>query len=188
MKTTKVRQTEHYTDSQGEHIVCRGKLIIVSLNGQIANLQPLIISETEEIEVGNKIFANNPGTQELGIFTAKSRNKREWYIEELSYSVSSCRKILALPEHFSPKQLQAIVDGKLRDGDEVFVECESIGPGFHAWYEVELTNNHIKLFPVKQQEESWNDILLYYKGHCHNYTPEEFCDHLSMYYHLPKRK
>lgn len=35
-------------------------------------------------------------------------------------------KILALPEHFSPRHLQAIVDGKLKDGDKVLLEVEEI--------------------------------------------------------------
>lgn len=39
---------------------------------------------------------------------------------------NGCKKILALPEHFSPKHLQAIVDGKLKDGDKVLVECERV--------------------------------------------------------------
>lgn len=33
-------------------------------------------------------------------------------------------KILALPEHFSSKHLQSIIDGKLKENDEVYVECE----------------------------------------------------------------
>lgn len=39
----------------------------------------------------------------------------------------SCFKILALPEHFSPQQLQDIVDGKLKEGQKILLECEDVG-------------------------------------------------------------
>ena len=41
-----------------------------------------------------------------------------------SNTTNEYSKILALPEHFSPKHLQAIVDGKLKDGDK----AELFGP------------------------------------------------------------
>lgn len=82
----------------------------------IKYLKPILISETENIEIG-----------EIGL---NSHNQIFQY-GELSKQLSekdpstSYRKILALPEHFSPKTLQDIVEDKLKDRDKVYVECES---------------------------------------------------------------
>ena len=70
--------------------------------------KPIIISLTEKIEEGDctlyegeVIEPYNGGDQ----------------------CISGRYKILVLPEQFSPKHLQAIVDGKMNDGDKVLVEC-----------------------------------------------------------------
>lgn len=108
----KVKQTETYKDSQGEHIVCKGKLIIPmrdNNNDGKGWLKPIIISETEKIEVDDWGYGMD------GLFEYKG-----------SVNIDGGRlpnKVLALPEHFSPKHLQAIADGKLKDGDKVYVEC-----------------------------------------------------------------
>lgn len=67
-----------------------------------------------------------------------------------------------MSEQFCPELLQQIVDGIYTDGDEVFVECEvridfidMEDAGNGAAYKIKLTNNHIKLFPVKQSIESY---------------------------------
>lgn len=127
--------------------------------GNILNkITPIIISETEEIEKGDKRAYSNP------------YYKGEWEIVENEFPYSEgdseyC-KILALPEHFSPKQLQAIVDGKMKDGDEVYLECNtsednmdsyvSMFGGEEVGNTIKLNqNNHITLHKV---EESWDDI------------------------------
>ena len=66
--------------------------------------RPILISRTEKIEVGDWVLWKGK------ILQAKS--------EHTNVAI----KILALPEHFSPKHLQAIVDGKLKEG-KVLVEC-----------------------------------------------------------------
>jgi len=169
--TTKVTKTEQYKDSQGEHLVCRGKLVLLPLEEPIVigghnPIRPIIISETEEVEVGDK-FIWIDGL-EKGIFTAISDLV---YIgkDEIPISLigSMGRKTLALSENFSPKHLQAIVDGKLKDGDEVFVACEQYKEivelydfeegEVNDWYDdiiniIKLNkDNHIKLFPVKKE-------------------------------------
>ncbi len=58
-----------------------------------------------------------------------------------------CKKILALPEHFLSEQLQMIIDGKLKDGDRVLIECYG-APGS---YGIERVNNHIILYPIEEK-------------------------------------
>jgi D-lyxose ketol-isomerase len=129
MKTTKVTNTKKHQTSQGEHLVVEGKLVllrtdIVNAIIQIPNdyegfeyYKPLIISETEKIDVGDWAMEN---VEDMGMkyqsFQVTSKN--------LLYSRSYCKKILALPEQLSHKHCQTIVDGKMKDGDKVLVECE----------------------------------------------------------------
>lgn len=61
------------------------------------------------------------------------RNGVKNWKEASEYYKWSCYKILTLPEHFSPKYLQDIVDGKMKNADKVLIECEnfkvcSLGP------------------------------------------------------------
>lgn len=83
--------------------------------------KPILISETEGIEKhdsflnlkSNRIFVNDMG---------------------LEISNETEKKIITLPEHFSPKLLQDIVDGKLKEGDRVLVECEVDRDDERNWY------------------------------------------------------
>lgn len=61
--------------------------------------------------------------------TENTSGEECWYynhvFKTLVFGVSTgYAKILALPEHFSPKHLQATVDDKLKDRDKVLIECE----------------------------------------------------------------
>jgi len=130
MYQPKVTQTEKYTDNQGNiHTVCRGKLVLVEKDAESNSLltkssigyiskregdiiydpkglDPIIISETEEIEVGDKVYDDLHKEQR----DHYNKNKKRFF------------KVLSLPEHFSDKHLQAIVDGKLKQG-KVLVKC-----------------------------------------------------------------
>lgn len=77
-------------------------------------VKPILISETEKIEVGDWYYFD--GGEVKNLLQLK---------EPMTYTEERY-KILALPEHFSPKHLQAIVDGKLKDGSIVLLECEEI--------------------------------------------------------------
>lgn len=118
-------------------------------------LKPILISETEKIEVGEQFS--------MGAFT-------NWKIEvrkDVDYGVFEPKyKILALSEHFSPEQLQMIVDGKLKDGDKVLVECERGGnfdpydnqiPGMDYWYQIKL-NPHITIYPVEEKMYTRDEV------------------------------
>jgi hypothetical protein len=88
----------------------------------IKSVKPIIISETEKIEVGDWVLYSTSVHKVLDI------NNAGYLVRmldgEFRLSKGSCNKILALPEQISPKHLQDIVDGKIKDGDKVLVECE----------------------------------------------------------------
>lgn len=158
----KVKQIEQYSDSQGEHIVCRGKLLLLD---QPLDLYSIIISEREEIELGDLVYHERMFTTGVtGIYKAVDRRSngdfKFVFIDDPSifFYATKSHKILTLPEHFSDKHLQAIVDGKLKDGDEVYLKCDwgirrqdSINKKIHLIYLD--SQNHITLFPAKQSLE-----------------------------------
>lgn len=144
----KVSLTQLYKDSQTEAIVCNGKLMLIcdqrylpeigmlgwsKTNGyfickqkftkdqkdlhEICVVLPVIFSPLETIEPSDRwINTINPI---LGVQLATAED-----IKHISGNdIIHCRKVLAVTENLSTKHLQAIVDGKLRDGDEVFVAC-----------------------------------------------------------------
>lgn len=88
---------------------------------QAQYLKPIIISETEKIEVGDKFLINNTIHSCTGYDGLKVISNDE---STYCHSHGIC-KILALPNHFSPEQLQMIVDSKLKKGDKVLVECDN---------------------------------------------------------------
>lgn len=199
MKQVKVKSVENYEDKQGKHLVCKGKLVLIRtglINAilQIPNnfegfdyYKPIIISETEEIEVGDKFITEQ---NHIFICTSKDDNCIKFFKEGLEddgyeYTTTNGRKILVLPEQFSTKQLQAIVDGKMKDGDEVYVECEGYNrsttweydePEMYIIAKFLPEPGHIKLFPVKK-EETWDDII-------ERFTENKFFDEHNTYDYL----
>jgi len=140
--------------------------------------KPIIISETEKEKDGHALVYDAVSEQIL----------REPYID------SDCYKILALPEHFTNKQLQAIVDGKLKDGDKVIVEVEGHG------FEWDFNNNkYVNITIIKQpltlhkSEESWGNIVNEFKEWARRNNKNikdsfAFSGFLANKYHPPKRK
>jgi hypothetical protein len=127
-----------------------------------ATINPIFISKTEKIEVGDWVY-DRAGHQKVYIkefdaLAVDGGNCSDW-----------CVKILALPDHFSPEQLQDIVDGKLKEG-KYLLECE-------MWYKditgehkaLMLTgteypkiklNPHITIYPVEERKYSEEDMRL----------------------------
>ncbi len=113
-------------------------------------LKSILISLTEKIEEGDKVYQ----TVNKSIIDAPFDCDP---IEDHRF-----KKILSLPEHFSPKHLQAIVDGKLKDGDKVLVECEE-GKRFSmlddrdiSIYRIKLnSSNHITLHKAEEKMYSY---------------------------------
>jgi hypothetical protein len=93
------------------------------LNRAIGNFffNPIIISETEQIEVGDPWI--NINDQTLGIHYSATEHDVQMIKQK---NATNCKKILALPENFTSKQIQAINDKRLRDGDKLLVECTHV--------------------------------------------------------------
>lgn len=172
MYQPEVENTEEYSDCRGECVVHMGRLVLIesdALHGLLCKdengkvcfpeniktisewLVPIIISETEEIKEGDWGYGMD------GLFEYKGK-----------VNIDNGRlpnKVLALPEQFSDKHLQAIADGKMKDGDKVLVKCEKhfnakksntkgLYPVTYFTYSVDLDQqNHITLFSVKKSLE-----------------------------------
>lgn len=129
--------------------------------------KPILISETEKIEVGD--WAYNLKTKELKQATTQDG--------AILSGMTWC-KVLALPEHFSPKHLQAIVDGKLKDGDKVLVECEK--KDYRGDWDYVGNNNSVYKTEHFIKFNSSNHITLR-KTEEKMYTREESINHLAVY-------
>lgn len=172
MYQPKVKETQKYSDSQGEYIVCKGKLVPVKsekgdstvfyFDGALeTHYNPTIISETEEIGEGDWVYIENWSGDKLlsthvGRLDKKWKNESDCVVDGKIYYLateghsSKVYKILALPEHFSNKHLQAIVDGKMEEG-EVLVNCVIERDGGENIYKINIDQqNHITLFPAQQ--------------------------------------
>lgn len=172
--TTKVEHTEIYTDSQGEHTVCRGKLKLFT-----------DINNFPEIgQIGQYFDERGRFLNNLNPFKRKADDCA--VVIPIIYSQNEGRKIVFSYE-FSPKHLQAIIDGKLKDGDEVFVECIETQGDWYTERElafinvIKLNNGYIKLFPVA---ETWDNIIARAREkyvHC-----TDILQHIRENYYPPK--
>lgn len=152
---TKVKTVETYNS----HTVCKGKLVFVmcypdskdiwgksktlSIIGDDGKYKgrrvfPIIISETER----------PVPTENERVYSTVSKTIST-FPDPRFFSDGTYFKVLAFPENFSQEQLKMIVDGKLKDGDDVLVECEYKSPGALTGTVtgnyIKLTDNHITL-------------------------------------------
>lgn len=141
-----VSATQTYSYNQGKHIACKGKLLVLANGPTPDQCIPIIISETEDLGVGDYAY----DTHFQSIFVVEN----EYKLNTVN-GVGYCDKILALPEHFSPKYLQSIVDGRMKDGDEVLIKCafcvsyQTKAPDI-GWDRIHLNKRkHITLFPLE---------------------------------------
>lgn len=128
--------------------------------------KPIIISETDQQDSLNKgdniLFTGSDGLQEIyeyiecdgyGMGVLDSNKNR------CTIAYSHTARILALSEQFSPEILQDIKDGKLKDGDDVYIECYNHILADKVFEQrILLTNDNIKLFPV-DKEDGWYDVI-----------------------------
>jgi hypothetical protein len=115
----------------------------------------IVISETEKIEVGEDIY--HFPTKTLAKFV-----KGDLHVA----------KVLILPEQFSPKHLQAIVDGKMKDGDKVLVECESIAPhpSLNDWIVIKLNSQgYVTLYKVEEKMYTREEVYVLLNKHQSDY-------------------
>lgn len=135
----------------------------IQVNGRL--VKPILISYDEKIEVGDWVYQNR-GNGDLEIFQIKN---------EYTIARDIQKKILVLPEHFSPQQLQDIVDGKLKEG-KCLVECErgeeikvtetdSKGKA-EKWNHLKATkiklNPHITIYPVEEKMYTERELEISY--------------------------
>lgn len=112
-------------------------------------LLPYVISGNEQIEVGDLAYGPD------GHFFKVIEIKEGFGIirsENSTFVYDACRKVLALPEHFSTEHLQMIIQGNLKMDDEVLLECETminvmlindekLQQVDNEWYEIKMTFN-----------------------------------------------
>jgi hypothetical protein len=130
------------------------KCKVIQLKGNVYH--PILVSRTEKIEVGDWTLVNGKLEQVLQMQLGEDgiwqyRTNTAWF--------SNCVKVIALPEHFSPEQLQMIVDGKLKEG-KCLVECDkrfSVHGDKHSNtdkpsdYSIIKLNPHITIYPVEEK-------------------------------------
>ncbi len=149
--------------SEGDEHLCLSSLNQVIRNS-VKFYKPILISETEKIEVG--AIAYGPTNQKEQLI---------YQLKEGEAALFPDRKILALLEQFSPEQLQMIIDGKLKEGDKVLIECETYSDRIESngnkelWRQIKLnSSNHITLYPIEKKlytrEEAYNILLTYNKS------------------------
>lgn len=168
VKNVKTQEVSYYNNdinlgTKGTTLVAEGKLVLVKAqedallafnqyNGEYyilpkkgdrlrmpaSYLKPIIISETEETEVGDWFYSKEFNTiDQLASNGVIDKNK--------------CFKILVLPEQFSPKHLLAIVEGKMKEGSSVLVECEN-GPIY--------SDNSEGKQAIVNKESEWKDYRI----------------------------
>lgn len=165
----------------------KGYFICKEYKDQILSdvVSPVIISETEEIEAGDLFLCKNGSIDKLKGFNLnviedkkdlyKNNTKECYNIHGEKYIIfpeSFIGKILSLPESFSPKHLKAIVDGKLKDGDKVIIECEAIPNE----YDNPFTNPEGIWHPDSEFEIKLNEknyITIHPKKEAKTFTEEE---------------
>jgi hypothetical protein len=139
-------------------------IIFKGRNGKlsVSIYNPILISKTEEILEGDWCYyVNALGGGGIIYQAYKHPDDTRMLYDDGTYNRTigegvtplegECKKILALPEHFTPEQLQDIVDGKMKDGDKVMVECKQ-------------TTSSLNKLSLKQWEYVIKQPLTFHKG------------------------
>lgn len=145
-----------YRSTETIHILPKKGMLV---KGLVDYLKPIFISETEIVK------------------------ESDWRVNYLEHNCitpigisqeGAGRKILALPEHFSPKHLQDIVDGKLKEG-KCLVECEEYTENAES-----LTEDWKRVFRIKHHSLIYPHITIYPVEE-KMYTKEESIGHIVRY-------
>ncbi len=183
MNPIKVKSTEKHEG----RLVCRGKLVFIKseykkncitgyygINDGKGNLKltdtgymgdyfitPIIVSDIEEINIGDKFFWRDK------IFTLLESDEGK----RLNDFKSEGKKILVPFEKLSYEFLHNITCGIYKDWDEVFIECEKILDGFdnddNELWRFEVLLNYVNVFPIKKPR-------LVVKGNMYSVTHKQF--------------
>lgn len=119
-----------------------------------------VVSETENIEVGDYVYNQSNGNIFKTDNVLQSNNCNHNEIGK------PFKKILILPENFSPEIIEDIVNGKLKNGEKVLIRCEAM-PN-------EFDNPMSNPEGVHNTEDSEYEIKLNEKNHISFYSIEEY--------------
>jgi len=196
----KVQKTRKVEIPQNGTVQCiEGKLVVLGSTEQPldecndeqdlsiwrSSIKPIIISETEMIAKDDITYGGLGDEFEIGIYKDKYPCKAGKF---------HTWKVLVLPEHFTFNQLQDIIDGKMKDGDKILVQCEDeMFDGLHpnsgeegTWHTYEY---HVKqLLTLHPTEETWREMWKKFLGSDKSKTDIGFYLFLQENYHLPKHK
>ncbi len=178
--------------------VCKGKLILVYQDriiptvGMIGsnNVHPLFM--WTEAHQGTKLveYKNTQTVLPIIISETEQLLEGDQMYSKISKTINTCNnpeiakgleyvKIIVLPLQFSEENLKNIIDGKLKNGDELLVECE----------ENKIKYNITTIFPIP--EPSWRDIIKDVVTNKNKDMPNTIgtaLEYLSKNYDPPKRK
>ncbi len=168
----KVTKTDTHITPQGAHIVCEGMLLLIKSKSSEDIMRSnvyinsigytaIIVSNTEDINDEDVVLHKG----ELLIVKKNNGHYLSTYqCAKIEIRANLCNKVLVFPNNFSQKHLQAIIDGKIEDGDNVLIECESVevnyvtdtwsSSGHYIGKQIKLDNkSHIKLFAAKKRDD-----------------------------------
>jgi hypothetical protein len=138
MEHVKVRNTEIHKTSQGDHLVCRGRLILARDGGaphdgdlawsesmghfvyqgpatnyasRVCRVIAAVVSDAEAIRAGELMYVEG-GVSKI--------ERAGWDMAPCG----TCQKVLALGKNLSERHVEAICAGTLRHGDLVMVKCD----------------------------------------------------------------
>jgi len=134
VKDTRMHKTNKIHEGVYESVKSNNEVRVVE--GKLVRcFKPIIISETEEIQEGDWYYVED-------IKRIYSTNNTS-----IKFFEGKHKKVLALSEHFSSKHLQAIVDGKMKEGDTVLLETEHTkGEDDYYGHRIKFnSSNHITL-------------------------------------------
>lgn len=117
-------------------------------------IKPIFISRNENIEIGDWVFSLHSSIH--GLIFQVTGDPQLWSLK--GDDKPFYKKIISLREYFAPEHLQMIVDGKLKHGDKVLIECEkhlSFPSGKYHWergehFRIKL-NPQITIYPIEER-------------------------------------
>jgi hypothetical protein len=124
----KIKNIETYSDGEVSIHLTKGKLKLVHVKDSDYNtdcidlkekgyFKPIIISETEEIEVGD--WFHEPDN-----WIAQVKSAGDLILLDPKHRSIRAKKIIVFPENLSAKEFKDIEKGKIKDGQELLIELE----------------------------------------------------------------
>lgn len=161
---TKVKDVFKYTDSNNnEHLVCKGKLIVLVRPSSLKYFQtePCIISEIEPVLKGDKFLVKRDNEHHVCLFKGyeKSSGYLGCYDDDFGwiYEGSIKDKIIVSPGDFTPEQLKSFHWNQWNN-QTVFVKCDEnhscINPKITLFTNNSALNNSIITATQKNNDSS----------------------------------